>query len=168
MWRRSRNPLVIARAIRSPLRSRRAFVATVVPMRIHSMWLESIGSSLGNGLPSSCEGNETKWNEINSTAMTTRGTNFLQDAADRLPRCVCILVRIFGEKLDYAHLPVRAFGVHVRKCAASVNGKAESTLSATHDTVCLVPRLQGPTGNETRMAPLISFPEPIESTLMLM
>lgn len=45
---------MISRAILSPLRSSSAFVATVVPMRIHSIWEESRGWSGGRGTPSSC------------------------------------------------------------------------------------------------------------------
>ena len=53
-----------------------------------------------------------------------------QDAADSLPRGVRILAGIFGEKLDDAHLPIRTFGVHDRKRAASVDSETKPPAAA--------------------------------------
>ena len=54
MWSKSLKPLVITSATLSPLRSSNAFVATVVPIRIHSILEPSINSSLAREMWSSC------------------------------------------------------------------------------------------------------------------
>ncbi len=51
MCNRSLKPLVMTRAILAPFLSRRALVATVVPIRIHSIRDESRGSSGEMGVP---------------------------------------------------------------------------------------------------------------------
>ena len=62
------------------------------------------------------------------------GANFFQDTTYSFSGGVGILARVFGEKLDNAHLPVGAFGVYVRKCAPSVDSKTKSfwTYMQTH------------------------------------
>ena len=51
MASKSRNPSVTTSADRAPSRSRSAFVATVVPMRIHSMRSVGTGTSRGMEVP---------------------------------------------------------------------------------------------------------------------
>ena len=51
MASRSLNPRVATSAVLAPCRSSSAFVATVVPMRIHSIWSVGTGASLGIFLP---------------------------------------------------------------------------------------------------------------------
>lgn len=54
MCRRSLNPLVMTRAILTPFLSSRALVATVVPMRIHSILEVSRSSVWGIATPRNC------------------------------------------------------------------------------------------------------------------
>lgn len=61
MWSRSLNPLVMRSPVGSPFRSSRAFVATVVPILIDSIRLESMGDDRESFLPVSWIGNMRFW-----------------------------------------------------------------------------------------------------------
>ena len=63
------------------------------------------------------------------------GANFFQDTTYSFSGGVGILARVFGEKLDNAHLPVGTFGVHVRKCAPSVDSETKSFWTYMHTHV---------------------------------
>ena len=51
MYSKSLKPLLMTNAIRSPFLSNSAFVATVVPIRIHLMYEGLIGSLAGINIP---------------------------------------------------------------------------------------------------------------------
>ena len=130
MARRSRNPEVTTRAQRSPLRSKSALVATVVPMRMERMREGSRGRSRRCGMPGERAGRGSGraggrlWP---GTRLALRCTcALLEDAPNSLPRGVRVVGRILGKQLDDDRVvaPVRARDLRTRGHASGCLSRA--------------------------------------------
>lgn len=121
MKRRSLNPSLINSAIFAPFLSKRAFVATVVPIRIHDINDPSISPSIF--LPVSCK--FLTLHQRSNQDYRDKYKYLLENPANTFARGIVVVGRIHGEQFHHSNFPAWTPSVHVGKRAAAIYGELE-------------------------------------------